>query len=25
MVLRTSPAAGQRIYQGQGIALEVTR
>jgi beta-lactam-binding protein with PASTA domain len=24
-VVHTSPAAGQRIYQGQGIALQVTR
>jgi beta-lactam-binding protein with PASTA domain len=25
MVVHTSPAAGQRVYEGQGIALEVTR
>jgi eukaryotic-like serine/threonine-protein kinase len=25
MVVRTVPAAGQRVYEGQGIALEVTR
>lgn len=25
MVTHTSPSAGQRIYEGQGIALEVTR
>jgi beta-lactam-binding protein with PASTA domain len=25
MVVKTSPAAGQRVWQGQGIALEVTQ
>jgi eukaryotic-like serine/threonine-protein kinase len=25
MVVRTTPAAGQRVFEGQGIALEVTR
>jgi eukaryotic-like serine/threonine-protein kinase len=25
MVVRTIPAAGQRVYEGQGITLEVTR
>src|ERR1019366_2196152 len=25
VVVRTTPAAGQRIYEGQGIGLEVTR
>ncbi len=25
MVVHTAPAAGQRVYEGQGIALEVTR
>jgi len=25
MVVKTAPAAGQRVYQGQGVALEVTR
>ncbi len=25
MVVKTTPAAGQRVYQGQGIALEVTQ
>ncbi|MGB8770583.1 MAG: PASTA domain-containing protein [Candidatus Korobacteraceae bacterium] len=25
MVVRTTPAAGQRVYEGQGIGLEVTR
>ncbi len=25
MVVRTTPAAGQRIYEGQGIGMEVTR
>jgi beta-lactam-binding protein with PASTA domain len=25
MVVHTSPSAGQRVYEGQGIALEVTR
>jgi len=25
MVVRTAPAAGQRVFQGQGIRLEVTR
>ena len=24
-VVRTTPAAGQRVYEGQGIGLEVTR
>ena len=25
MVVKTVPGAGQRVFQGQGIALEVTR
>ena len=25
MVVKTIPAAGQRVYEGQGIGLEVTR